>query len=275
MTDYTSLKVPELKKLLQEKSLSATGNKADLIARLKEYDDAQGGAKPAGGAEDEIDWDDDEPSKPAAPAEPAAAPEAASAPIASEDSNPDAEAGQAVETTNAETANAELSEEQPATAEAAAPKTDFSAGLAASSVDEEARKRADRAKRFGITPVEQTAEEKAKAERASRFGIEQTEQSSIVKGLDAALPERRERKRGREGAETTATGGDRGAKRQQPAQQASVGRNDRNRGRNGRRGGGGGDASNANGTKNGNKKASVLSDPSEKAKAEARAKRFA
>lgn len=48
MTDYTSLKVPELKKLLQEKSLSATGNKADLIARLKEHDDAQGGVKPAG-----------------------------------------------------------------------------------------------------------------------------------------------------------------------------------------------------------------------------------
>lgn len=38
MSDYTALKVPELKKLLQEKSLPITGNKADLIARLQEHD---------------------------------------------------------------------------------------------------------------------------------------------------------------------------------------------------------------------------------------------
>lgn len=44
MSDYASLKVPELKKLLQEKSLPITGNKADLIARLQEFDKSQ--AKP-------------------------------------------------------------------------------------------------------------------------------------------------------------------------------------------------------------------------------------
>jgi hypothetical protein len=38
MADYSSLKVPELKKLLAEKKLSQTGNKADLIARLQEDD---------------------------------------------------------------------------------------------------------------------------------------------------------------------------------------------------------------------------------------------
>lgn len=38
MSDYASLKVPELKKLLAEKKLSQTGNKADLIARLQEAD---------------------------------------------------------------------------------------------------------------------------------------------------------------------------------------------------------------------------------------------
>jgi SAP domain-containing ribonucleoprotein len=38
MSDYASLKVPELKKLLQEKGLPVTGNKADLIARLQEND---------------------------------------------------------------------------------------------------------------------------------------------------------------------------------------------------------------------------------------------
>lgn len=37
-TDYSSLKVPELKKLLQERSLPATGNKLDLVNRLKEND---------------------------------------------------------------------------------------------------------------------------------------------------------------------------------------------------------------------------------------------
>lgn len=38
MAEYSSLKVPELKKLLAEKSLSQTGNKADLIARLTDDD---------------------------------------------------------------------------------------------------------------------------------------------------------------------------------------------------------------------------------------------
>lgn len=41
MSDYAALKVPELKKLLQEKSLPITGNKADLIARLQEHDKSQ------------------------------------------------------------------------------------------------------------------------------------------------------------------------------------------------------------------------------------------
>lgn len=39
------MKVPELKKLLNERSLPQTGNKADLIARLQENDRQQ--AKPA------------------------------------------------------------------------------------------------------------------------------------------------------------------------------------------------------------------------------------
>lgn len=38
MSDYASLKVPDLKKLLSERSLPQTGNKADLIARLQEND---------------------------------------------------------------------------------------------------------------------------------------------------------------------------------------------------------------------------------------------
>lgn len=38
MTDYNALKVPELKKLLTDRSLPVSGNKADLIARLQEND---------------------------------------------------------------------------------------------------------------------------------------------------------------------------------------------------------------------------------------------
>lgn len=38
MAEYSSLKVPELKKLLADKKLPQTGNKADLIARLHDAD---------------------------------------------------------------------------------------------------------------------------------------------------------------------------------------------------------------------------------------------
>jgi hypothetical protein len=44
MTDYNSLKVPDLKKLLQDRSLAISGNKADLIARLQEDDKKSGRA---------------------------------------------------------------------------------------------------------------------------------------------------------------------------------------------------------------------------------------
>lgn len=36
MAEYSTLKVPELKKLLADKKLPQTGNKADLIARLQD-----------------------------------------------------------------------------------------------------------------------------------------------------------------------------------------------------------------------------------------------
>ena len=45
MADYSKEKVPDLKKLLQERGLVISGNKADLIARLQEDD-----SKKAGGA---------------------------------------------------------------------------------------------------------------------------------------------------------------------------------------------------------------------------------
>ena len=38
MVDYSQHKVPDLKKILQERGLVVSGNKADLIARLQEDD---------------------------------------------------------------------------------------------------------------------------------------------------------------------------------------------------------------------------------------------
>ena len=104
MADYNALKVPDLKKLLQTRSLPVSGNKAELVARLVEYEkneqsksgsDAAGVAittratgdaaaakdvtkvdqqtatdankMPAGiapPADDEIDWGDEEPTVP-------------------------------------------------------------------------------------------------------------------------------------------------------------------------------------------------------------------
>jgi SAP domain-containing ribonucleoprotein len=81
---------------------------------------------------------------------------------------------------------------EPAPAPEAKPAVDFSIGIKQSDAEREAEKRAARAKRFGITESE---EEKKKADRAKKFGIEKVE---VVRGLDDALPERRQ-KRGRDG----------------------------------------------------------------------------
>jgi SAP domain-containing ribonucleoprotein len=44
MVDYNAMKVPDLKKLLGERSLPISGNKADLIARLQEDDSKKSGS---------------------------------------------------------------------------------------------------------------------------------------------------------------------------------------------------------------------------------------
>jgi SAP domain-containing ribonucleoprotein len=121
-------------------------------------------------------------------------------------------------------------------------KQDFSIGIQQTDAEKEAEKRAARAKRFGISEDD---EEKKKAERAKKFGSDSN--ASVVKGLDSALPERRA-KRGREGKE-----GGRSAKRQtpdrrtEPTPKAATAKKPAGR---------------------------IIDDPAEKAKAEARAKRF-
>lgn len=247
MADYAQLKVPDLKKLLQERGLAISGNKADLISRLQEND-----KKPAAG-EDEIDWDEDDNKATTAPAAAVAA-----AGGEGQVANPAAVPNQKVDIDPSKTTDLKVSAPPPATgatAQAAsttaeeapaaeAPKQDFSIGIQQTDADKEAAKRAARAKRFGIAEDE---EAKKLAERAKKFGVDEKE--TIVKGLDSALPERRQ-KRGREDRD-----GGRSAKRQTPDRRTEPAPR----------------AAAAGKTK---KSTSILDDPSEKAKAEARAKRF-
>lgn len=132
-----------------------------------------------------------------------------------------------------------------------APKVDFTIGIAQTDAEKEAAKRAERAKRFGITPA---AEDAKKEERAKKFGVESTT-STIVKGLDDALPERRA-KRGREGADKQ---GGRNTKRQTPDRRTEPPK---------------AAARNVSKTAQAKKLGKILDDPVEKAKAEARAKKF-
>lgn len=202
--------------------------------------------------DDEIDWDEDD----KATTEPAAAAIAAGGqgPV----SNPVAVPNQKADIDPSKTADLKATggkDAPSATDDAAketatepeAPKQDFSIGIQQTDAEKEAEKRAARAKRFGITEDD---EEKKKTERAKKFG---TEQELVVKGLDDALPERRA-KRGREGGEKQ---GGRGAKRQTPDRRT--------------------EAPSVKTAPAPAKKPSgrIVDDPVEKAKAEARAKRFA
>ncbi|ODA78966.1 hypothetical protein RJ55_04556 [Drechmeria coniospora] len=265
MAEYLSLKVPELKKLLAEKKLPLTGNKADLVGRLQEHDkknaraadDSKPKMTPAAGKaetkEDEIDYSDDEDVAPAAAASKAAgggaaasAPESASAPDAAPAAPASATSAAAVESV-APTKDAE-GEKAPETAAAS-----FTIGLSATAADEEAKKRAERAKRFGLEGDE---EAKKKAERAKRFGIDEKE---LATGLDSALPERPlKRGRGRDGGDDA----NRGAKRQ------SLDRHGR------RQGGNRPEQDRRNGSER-KKAPGVLDDPIEREKAAKRAARFA
>lgn len=205
--------------------------------------------------EDEIDWDDDDNKATTAPAAAAVA-----AGGQGQVANPTAVPNQKIDTDPAKTndltvagtaetataadgavASTDATDGEPAAA-AEAPKQDFSIGIQQTDAEKEAERRAARAKRFGITEDD---EEKKKLERAKKFGLDAN--TEVVKGLDSALPERRP-KRGREEKQ-----GGRSAKRQTPdrrtgpapkvaAAKKPVGR--------------------------------ITDDPNEKAKAEARAKRF-
>lgn len=212
-TDYTKKKNAELEELLKARSLPHTGKKAELVARLQQYDAEQSSAsKPstatAVGDEDQIDWEDD---APAATGITAGSDPPATAAIAAggqgQVANPVAVPNQALDTDPSKTDD--LTVKPPADAPAVhetkqsaaetqkePPKatTDFTSGLEASSVDDEIAKRQKRAARFGI---QENSDDALKAlERAKKFGTGSEGDKSAVKGLDEALPERVKRERG-------------------------------------------------------------------------------
>lgn len=100
-----------------------------------------------------------------------------------------------------------------------------------------------------------------KAERAKRFGLDE---ASLAKSLDSALPERSLKRRGQNDESA-------GRKRQDRHGNANANNNANNRRGRGRQGRTGGGRNEGGVAKTGG---SLLDDPAEKAKAEARAKRF-
>ncbi|PHH58863.1 hypothetical protein CDD81_4261 [Ophiocordyceps australis] len=265
MAEYSSLKVPELKKLLAEKKLPQTGNKADLIARLQEDDKKNSSVKTTTTKEDKEDEitysDDDLEAAPAAAskAAPESAPAAKLAPkkaspvetnaTAKPASQPADEAKQPAP--QEPTAGQETGKEQKVGADNKSPKKDdesFALGLSTTEAETEAKRRAERAKRFGL---EVDDEAKKRSDRAARFGIDE---NTLVSGLDSALPEKAF-KRGRDRGED----GGRARKRQNLDQRGNRATRD---GRAARR-------------NDRPKQNSIQADPVERAKAEKRAARFA
>ncbi|KAF3901532.1 hypothetical protein ABW21_db0200175 [Orbilia brochopaga] len=258
MTDYNKLKVADLKELLGKRGLSQSGKKEELISRLT-ADDANE-ANPANG-DQPVEQDSTPSAPPTAPvtAGPsvekkitkdiggAAAPvvsnvsaEAAAAPVDGEKKKFTFKRLADEFETPATEASADTPEDMPAVqpdeAKPAEPVESFSAGLALTSADSELEKRKKRAARFGV-PVSESIKF---MERAKRFGADGDESlEKGVKGLDQALGENRGKKRAPESRIQNEP-----LKKSKDNQRL---------------------ASTAKG---------VLSDPTEKTKAEARAKRF-
>ncbi|KAH0612954.1 uncharacterized protein H6S33_009334 [Morchella sextelata] len=333
-TDYSKLKVTELREALQKRNLPTVGVKSELVARLVAADASADAPSPAANkshlptADDyDVDWDDNDDPAPAAaaatpnttttttaatttttiaapatatatapkpeptpaaaapaPADPAkpkkkfasiaalfdtATPTTAAAPAKSKDAT-GTQNSQSPSSPSTVTDEAATSTTAAAAATTSAPKAEepsFAAGLSASTLDVELERRKARAKRFGIDDDAAVTEATKKLEREKRFGNAGAEDApekkkEVVKGLDSALPDRRDRKRGAPPAQDT-----RGGKRTRGGNNGA-GRVEQ-RGGQPRRA----QAPAAGVQKKGGYKA-ILDDPAEKAKAEARARKF-
>ncbi|KAF3910133.1 hypothetical protein AA313_de0207106 [Arthrobotrys entomopaga] len=253
MTDYSKLKVTDLKELLSQRELPTTGKKDELIARLTADDKAKAsnGAKTAEPIQE-------------TPAAPVSAPvipptsnqQAEKEPSSTETNVPNPPTSEATSTSPATgekkkftfkrladefdtPASKEPEEAKPAEpTKPAEPAESFAAGLASTNADSELEKRKKRAARFGI-PVGDSVKLQ---ERAKRFAADEGDDASknkAIKALDSALGENRGKKRIPE----TQIQND-------PPKKSK------------------------DGSKPSAPAKGILSDPGEKAKAEARAKRF-
>lgn len=222
--------------------------RARLIFNWKS--DANVGTCTAENKEDEINYSDDE-------ATAASKPEKAKAAEPSVEQPTEAPAAAAAAEEQEDAAKPAEEEKPAAEEEAKEPAPSFAMGLSSSTADEELKKRAERAKRFGTELDDETTK---LAERAKRFGINDKD---LASGLDAALPEKSlKRGRGRNEGDGNRPGKKRSQDRKGPSG------NERRSGRNNNRNQGG----NASGKP---KFSSIIEDPSERAKAEKRAARFA
>ncbi|KAF2719384.1 hypothetical protein K431DRAFT_228760 [Polychaeton citri CBS 116435] len=194
--DYGKKKNDELQTLCKERGLAHTGKKADLVKRLEEDDAVKGtqtAETAAPPAEDEIDWDDEPAtSKPAA--------DALAAGGQGEVDNPQAVPNQKVDvdpsTTNElVTEGAATTEDLKEAVTEQKEAVDFTSGLEERNFEQEMQKKIDRAEKWGTGNVEELKEELERLKkRQDKFGT----MEAAPKGLNTALPEKRDRKRGRD-----------------------------------------------------------------------------
>ncbi|KAF3212838.1 hypothetical protein TWF106_009695 [Orbilia oligospora] len=250
MTDYNKLKVADLKEQLALRGLPLIGKKDELVSRLVADDAAKASNPPNGESSSE-------PAKEEAPVVASVTP-ATETPVEQQDTKKDTTAPSepVTEPTSAAPIEGEkkkftfkrLADEFEAPAPNEVPKPEeseqpkapepvesFTAGLATTNTDSELEKRKKRAARFGV-PVTDSIK---LAERAKRFAADgdDSNKDTTIKALDSALGENKGKKR----ASETRIQNEPPKKSKDSPKPAVTG---------------------------------VLADPSEKAKAEARAKRF-
>ncbi|KAF3095006.1 hypothetical protein TWF102_007405 [Orbilia oligospora] len=247
MTDYNKLKVADLKEQLALRGLPLIGKKDELVSRLV-ADDATKASNPPNGESSS------EPAKEEAPVV-ASVTSATETPVEQHDTKTDTTApsesvpepasAAPIEGEKKKFAFKRLADEfeapapnevaKPEQPKAPEPVESFTAGLATTNTDSELEKRKKRAARFGV-PVTDSIK---LAERAKRFAADgdDSNKDTTIKALDSALGENKGKKR----APETRIQNEPPKKSKDSPKPAVTG---------------------------------VLADPSEKAKAEARAKRF-